>query len=69
MKLEPVARRWFVAYGPDSRHLQDARLFALKRDAVVFYESRQERAKQLFSLDFEPWQCGKNRRVLREDQH
>lgn len=59
-------RRWFVASGPDSRHLQDVSAYTKAGAARAAYETSHARAKQLFSLDFEPWEGGKNRRVLKE---
>jgi hypothetical protein len=61
-----MERRWFLAYGPDSRHLHNVEVFEKARDAKAAYEVRDAKAKQLFSLDFEPWDGGKNKRVLRE---
>lgn len=61
-------RKWFVASGPDSRHLIEyAGMFDRMRDAKAAYESRTDRAKELYSMDFEPWQCGTNKRVLRQE--
>jgi hypothetical protein len=64
-----AARRWFVASGPDSRHLIDVTAHDKLRDAKAAYEAATGRAKQLFSLDFMPWQNGLNRRVLKEVLH
>ncbi len=61
-----VVRRWFVASGPDSRHLQEVTAHTTAGAAKDAYASRQAKAKQLFSLDFEPWEGGKNKRVLKE---
>lgn len=60
------ARLWFVASGPDSRHLQDVTAHAKAREAVAVYKANQAKAKQLFSLDFLPWQNGHNRRTIKE---
>lgn len=62
-------RRWFVASGPDSRHLIDVTAHDKLRDAKAAYEMAAGRAKQLFSLDFMPWQNGCNKRVVREELH
>lgn len=62
-----AARRWFVASGPDSRHLQDVSPHTTYASARSAYAASAWPAKQLFSLDFEPWECGKNKRVLKEE--
>jgi hypothetical protein len=64
-----ATRRWFVASGPDSRHLIDVTAHGKLREAKTAYEAAAGRAKQLFSLDFMPWQNGFNKRVLREVLH
>jgi hypothetical protein len=63
-----MQRRWFVASGPDSRHLNDVEMHSKRSLAVRAYEQSEQRAKELFSLDFGPgvWECGQNRRVLRQ---
>lgn len=60
-------RRWFVASGPDSRHLQDVSAHTTASAARGAYAVNKAPAKQMFSLDFEPWEGGKNRRVLKEE--
>lgn len=64
-----ATRRWFVASGPDSRHLLDVSAHKRLRDAKAAYAAADGRAKQLFSLDFMPWENGFNKRVLREVLH
>ena len=50
-----MVRVWFVVHGPDSRHLQEWKKFDRLKDAKSFYAATQSKAKQLFSLDFEPF--------------
>ena len=61
-----AVRRWFVASGPDSRHLIDVSAHKRLKDAKLAYFSSLGPAKQLFSLDFIPWQNGFNKRVISE---
>jgi hypothetical protein len=64
-----VTRHWFVASGPDSRHLIDVSAHNKLSEARAAYATAPGRAKQLFSLDFMPWQNGYNKRVLKEVLH
>ena len=66
---DTTKRLWFVASGPDSRHLVDVSVHNKLRDAKAVYATTNGRARQLFSLDFMPWQNGFNKRVLDEVLH
>ncbi len=62
-----MERLWFVASGPDSRHLHDVSVHKLAREARNAYKASQARAKQFFSMDFAQWEVGKNKRVIKQE--
>ena len=64
--MKPGTERvWFYMSGPDSRHLINVTAHTRKRDAVAAYKAdATSRAKEVHSLDFEPWSVGTNRRII-----
>jgi hypothetical protein len=62
-----MKRKYFVLYGPDSRHFLETKAYNLLREAKKFAENLDAgKAYKIISLDFYgDWCTGKNERLIK----